>query len=170
MPNLRNTRIFREELLKALGVTADKDVENEGNFKSALLDALGVDHVPQDIANFEKWREKLIDAADNISEGGGGGDFSTAEVTFNLADGALVNFNVANYQIQGDSGMALGANSVFASTPNTVNVILCKGSSMLTFTRISTGYAIKSMSGDIEDVGNNNYIITGDCAITVGAE
>lgn len=119
----------------------------------------------------------LVDASGtavpNKSEGGGGGgesDFSTAELTFNLADGALVNFNVAHYQIQGDSGMALGANSVFASTPNTINTILCKGSSMLTFTRISTGYAIKSISGDIEDVGNNNYIITGDCAITVGAE
>ncbi len=103
------------------------------------------------------------------SSGGGGGgdsDFSTAVLTFVLSEGSSAQFVCANFEIQGDEGMALGENGVFAGARTTFDVILCKGNTMLTLTQYPSGSSI-SISGNIEDMGQDTYLITGDCTITI---
>ena len=103
----------------------------------------------------------------NGEEAGGGGssDFSTAELTFVLASGKTAQFTCPTYQIEGDRGMALGNNGARIGAVN-FSVILCKGNAMLELTQYTSGSNI-STSGDIEDIGNDTYIITGDCTITI---
>ena len=104
----------------------------------------------------------------NGEEAGGGGgssDFSTAELTFVLASGKTAQFTCPTYQIEGDRGMALGNNGARIGNVN-FSVILCKGNAMLELTQYTSDSNI-STSGDIEDIGNDTYIITGDCTITI---
>lgn len=191
-PNLRNTRIFREELLAALGVTDDLDVENEQNFKSALLNALNVEHGYQDIANFEAWREKLIEAADNISEGGGGGggtiDYNMAKLTVKTTapisgpDGiggetyAMIDITPVlpeNYTFTDETPILthVGNRSLNSlTTPVTFDIICGKEGAMLRLTcdRVEVNLANSTYSGDITwNSDNTAFIITGDSEIII---
>ena len=76
--SLRNKKDFREAVLQALDVTDDKDVENEYNFKSAVLEAMGVEFVPADLRDFEIYRAKLVEGIGNMSYGDGGDFWSLA--------------------------------------------------------------------------------------------
>lgn len=108
---------------------------------------------------------EFVSAVNNIS-GGGSSDFSTAVLTFVLSEGKSAQFACANFEIQGDEGMALGENGAFNGGRTTFDVILCKGSTMLTLTNYPSGSNI-SISGNIEDMGRDTYLITGDCTITI---
>ena len=99
------------------------------------------------------------------SSGGGSSDFSTAEVT--VANGVNATFTwgmpiaisdteEGYYTAQSD--MYIEGNSTSSFT-----AILFKGQCYLYAPQGNT----LTISGDIEDDGNNYYIITGSCTITI---
>lgn len=100
MGNLRNNREYREAVLTALGMTEDRDVENGVNFKSALLEALGVEHTRSDVVNFETYREKLVEGVENYSGGGGSSDFTIKTIVKNITTGEIITSPDLNVEAQ----------------------------------------------------------------------
>ena len=96
-----------------------------------------------------------VAVARKLSSGGGGGggssDFSTAEVTVNGAGFIMAAF------INNDN--TIGAVSL---ENETAPIILFKGKANL-----YTEDTVSEISGDIEDAGGGDYIVTGDCTITI---
>lgn len=162
--SLRNKKDFREAVLQALDVTDDKDVENEYNFKSAVLEAMGVEFVPADLRDFEIYRAKLVEGIGNMSSGGGGGgssDFSTAEVTVicNIEDGTTFEGPlIKNDNLQNSQHINNGS--------NTVTCVLYKGVNYSGTYDIDMSTAV--ITGNAEYSSEDDcYIITGDCTITI---
>ena len=60
MATVRNDHDYREMILEALGLEGDFDVENDSNFRGAILTALNIDFVPADLQNFEIYRTLLL--------------------------------------------------------------------------------------------------------------
>lgn len=160
--NFRSTREFREAMLEALGTTQDKDVENEANYKSALLEALGVEHTRSDVVNFETFREKLVEGVTSKSEGGGGSsDFSTAVVTVNGNGGFVA--EVASLTTNGLRGTCFKSPFVDSFT-----VVLYQGKTIMQVIRATPTFSIpESETNIIYDEDNSWYLITGDCTITI---
>lgn len=83
MANYRNEFEFRSGLLNALGVEhSEADAKNEERWRAKMLDGLEVEYNQNDVNQFGLFREKLVEGVENYSGGGGGSsDFSTAQVT-----------------------------------------------------------------------------------------
>lgn len=162
MVNLRNNREYREAVLTALGMTEDRDVENKVNFKSALLEALGVEHTRSDVVNFETFREKLIEGVTNYSGGGGESDFSTAEVTFSGINGTALATMPKIIDSPFDVIMPL-QNEV---TNGTYTIALYKGKTVINLDETDFGENV-TISGDIELLEGTTYLVTGNCTITI---
>lgn len=96
--------------------------------------------------------------------GGGGGDLSTAKVT--IGDDRVSFVICTCDDIPPEYGLPVGG--VVAVTDNTgagvYNVPLYKGGAVGTFNTFS-GTLVTS--GDITELGEDAYLITGDCTITI---
>lgn len=97
MANYRNEFEFRSGLLDALGVEhSEADAKNEERWRAKMLDGLEVEYNQNDVNQFDLFRAKLVEGVENYSGGGSGGggssDFSTAEVT--LVNSANTNLAV----------------------------------------------------------------------------
>ena len=100
--------------------------------------------------------------ARKLSGGGGGGgssDFSTAEVTLNPALGKPIEIAVPYINW---NNLLMSINEPIQEN-DTITVPLYHNSVIAILTSIGS----ISISGDIEDVGEGAYIITGDCTITI---
>lgn len=97
--------------------------------------------------------------------GGGSSDLSTATLTINNIDGPDAKFDVALINTRGFSSGGVPHAPLQGDT-ETVNVILFEGAAMLNIENRPENLNI-TISGNIEDIGNNSYVITGDCTITL---
>ena len=170
--SLRNKKDFREAVLQALDVNDDKDVENEYNFKSAVLEAMGVEFVPADLRDFEIYRAKLVEGIGNMSSGGGGSsDFSTAEVAImvdaGLSDGGGLNGGIANlsegYGFLKNSSIVTMAGASAGETIN-VTAILIEGEAIYS---IIGGVVGNTTGGVSYDPENDTVKVIGDGSITI---
>lgn len=187
----RNFKDFREQLLAALGSSGDHDVENEINFKNALLDALKVEHTMEDVRNFEQYREKLIEGvaksggvtveALNVTENGTyseegkayspvvvdvESDFTTAEVTIiNSTNAGITQSCIAVLEYLGAEAMISQLPPLDPEASLTVDMVLFKGSQII--------YAPEDLTiavtGDITD-DSGELTITGAGTITYTAK
>lgn len=169
--SLRNKRDFREAVLQALDVTDDKDVENEYNFKSAVLEAMGVEFVPADLRDFEIYRAKLVEGIGNMSSGGGGSsDFSTAEVTIiNNRSDMGINFLMPTFMETPFISSTYLSEPIFAHRTVVAPVILYKNKGGIAVRDYDT-YETKpnfAVTGSIEYIGDGEFDITGDGTITI---
>jgi hypothetical protein len=103
------------------------------------------------------------------SEGSGSSNLSTATLTIsNIYGGAPdMKFNAALANVRGFSSGVI-PNAPLDETI-TVNVILFEGTASLIIENKPENLNI-TISGDIEDFGNNMYAITGDCTITLSEQ
>lgn len=90
--------------------------------------------------------------------GGGGGDFSTAEVTVN-GDLSIYDCILPYCADVGAGDMLYCAPYPFAN--DTYAIALYKGQCAVVIEGVA------SVSGNITSMGNNYYLITGDCTITI---
>ena len=107
-----------------------------------------------------------IAIARKLSDGGGGGssDFSTATVTIDSQSGGLVGKLVYGMMTPYFAYSALA--SAWGGDPTEIPIILYQGQIMLV--KDDATLAISSVSGNINyDSGEDLYIITGDCTITI---
>lgn len=99
---------------------------------------------------------------------GGSSDFSTVEVTFVNNSALRFDFSIPNIVDEEEETAALGnIDSAGIGSGVTINVILYKGYCLAALNMISQGTPVVALSGDISDLGNSNYLITGDCTITL---
>ena len=109
-----------------------------------------------------------VAVARKLSSGGGGGssDFSTAEVT--VTDQRISCTFALYVDLPPEIGLpADGAITVVRSEPveaGVANVPLYKGGALAIFT---TNAGTIITSGDITELGEGTYFITGDCTITI---
>ena len=186
MANIRNFKEYRKELLSALGIERGLADVNDKEFKGDILTALGVEYTASDIANFETYRNKLIEGLQNgggasvtvealsVTENGTyseegkayspvtvnvASDFSTAEVT-------LVNTDTETDYID-NLLITLIIDEQLSPTPSpstgVATIPLYKGEITAVYMRADTT--------SISVTGNATYddgviTITGDCTIT----
>ena len=101
--------------------------------------------------------------ADVAVEGGGGGDFSTAEVT--VTDLGLYHIAASHVLVDEEYGLEGSSGDIFSSgtSPETFTIILYKGKGYL-----ATNAPVQSMSGNITyDEDLELYVVTGNGAITI---
>lgn len=103
----------------------------------------------------------------NVEGGGGSSDFSTAQVTVvNNSQSDAFNFIMAvtmtNGGISATTGLALGTP---VGETEVFNVALYKGNAHIQFE--SDEHLVITTSGNISDLGGGNYMVTGDCTITI---
>lgn len=108
----------------------------------------------------------FVSAVNNIS--GGSSDFSMAEVTIvcNIDHSGRVGF-VPRQVEEGELGEGAPAmlyNKLDAAANSTLinKVVLYKGAASLTLDSVPSG-----ISGAITNLSDNDYLITGDCTITI---
>lgn len=71
MANYRNEFEFRSGLLDALGVEhTEADAKNEERWRGKMLDGLGVEYNQNDVNQFDLFRAKLVEGVGNYSGGG----------------------------------------------------------------------------------------------------
>ena len=102
------------------------------------------------------------------SGGGGESDFSTAEVTVNSSTSLMYKLELSNYYDYENTGImspSIASGDIDGSI--ILNTILYKGQAMCIFVPISANTPNISVSGNIQDLGQQTYIITGDCTITI---
>ena len=94
--------------------------------------------------------------------GGGSSDFSTATVT--LVDNTQSGGNIfIPFVIEGDISLAVGQIATQGGDTRTIQAIMYKEKSSAT---VTFGSNI-SVTGNIQDFGEGNYLITGDGTITI---
>lgn len=96
-------------------------------------------------------------------QSGGSSDFSTANVTLTI--GAVTQGSIEGVCLRERGGISQMVTN-YPLQPNATTVIpavLYKGQSRI-HTQFSATIAVE---GNIQQMGNNNYMITGDCAITI---
>lgn len=87
----RNEFEFMSMVLDALGVEYEEaDIKQRERWRGKVLDGWGVDYVVDDLKQFARWRKKCLEGLAKNS--GGGGDFTTAQVTItnNSTDSTMV--------------------------------------------------------------------------------
>lgn len=94
--------------------------------------------------------EQLLDGGG--SGGGGESDFSIATLTFINGDGSVLGA-LANDVDNRSTGNMFN---------NIIKIILYKGQAL-----IEIDGTVESTSGDIEDLGRDGWLVTGDCTITI---
>lgn len=73
--NMRNEFEFMSAVLDALGVDYEEaDIKVRERWRGKVLDGWGVSYIPDDLKQFERWRKKCIEGLSKNSGGGGGGD------------------------------------------------------------------------------------------------
>lgn len=149
----RNFKDFREQLLAALGSSGDHDVENEINFKNALLDALKVEHTMEDVRNFEQYREKLIEG---VAKSGGSGEFTTAVMTF------TVDSNETYQALPHITENGISTENIALTAGSNEIIVPLYNGKLTIFDDFNA--TISKISGDIEFV-DYCYVITGDCTV-----
>lgn len=166
MANLRNEFEFRSALLTALGQEhTEAEAKNEDTWRRKMLDGLGVEYNQNDVNQFGLFREKLIEGITNKSEesgGGGSSDFSTANVT--LTVGTTVNIKGVCIATDDEYGEYLDtAYQIQSADPQVITAVLYKGNSTV---KIQTQGTL-NVSGNIQQLAQGVYNITGDCTITI---
>ena len=175
MTNYRNVFEFRSGLLDALGVEhSEADAKNEERLRAKMLDGLGVEYNQNDVNQFDLFRAKLVEGVGNYSGGGGSSDFSTAEVTINNESGKTIPVIYIQNVIEEN---ALGAGSPSGvinaayniGSTGSIRVPLYKGGALWQIGDELLNYEI-SVSGSATKVSSAIYHITGDCVITISVE
>lgn len=78
MANLRNEFEFKSGLLDALGVEhTEADAKVEERWRAKMLDGLGVEYNQNDVNQFDLFRAKLLEGIEGYSGGGGGTQYTT---------------------------------------------------------------------------------------------
>lgn len=96
-----------------------------------------------------------------LEGGGGGGDFTTANLQIVNQGGYPINLTFATVM---RNTATMGGYTEYTDS-NVLPIILYKGLAGLVVELLSGGNI--SVSGAIESQGDNLYIITGDCTITI---
>ena len=139
--------------------------------KNYMINDKWLDIAKQNIVEVESTDGVIGSVKVNGEEYGGGGgssDFSTAEVTIVNNSSSVFDFIMAT-KINGDEmGLTFGMLShEMIGTGMTTDVILYKGTAGM-FIQKPLGVALTvAISGNIQDSGDGNYIITGGCTITI---
>lgn len=172
---IRNEYDFRGGILTALGqeYTAS-DVRDKETFRQKLLTGLSQEYTQDDIKQTDLFRDKVVTGLSGLASGGGGGDFSTAEVTIDNSNNSkgypeIYGSTVGQVNIGG-----LPPTYEYSSRPDifpsnavqTYTVILYKGKAMIRIPDpTGIGYNVTT-SGNITS-SSSGYIVTGDCTITI---
>lgn len=109
-----------------------------------------------------------IAIAEKLAGGGGGGgssDFSTATVTVVNGISATFTWGMPIATSDTEQGFYIAQSDTYieANSTSSFTAILFKGQCLLYAPQGNT----LTISGDIEDDGDDYYIITGDCTITI---
>lgn len=118
---------------------------------------------------------KVIDEATGqviaeSSGSGGGGDFTTAEVTLKYIDdpGKLVTIIAAAFITDGDISLSIGALGASSDSDISATLILYKGKASLQTADAEFVFSAAESSGDIEiSEDGASALVTGPCIITV---
>lgn len=118
-------------------------------------------------ANKNNWSKIVNSMADNWPEGGGGSsDFSTANVT--MIGG--VSLSASRIMLAEETGAPFDFLMTLAGEPfetdTTIVTALYKGRAIINVASLQFGKTI-TVSGDIENMEEDIYIVTGDCTITI---
>ena len=102
-------------------------------------------------------------------QSGGSSDFSTAEVTIvNNSQSDAFDFIMCvtrtNGGISATTGLVLGTP---VGETEVFNVVLYKGNAHIQF---KEDPLVITTSGNISDLGGDNYMVTGDCTITISSK
>lgn len=106
----------------------------------------------------------------NVEGGGGSSDFSTAQVTVvNNSQSDAFNFvmcvTMTNEGVSATTGLVLGTP---VGETEVFNVVLYKGNAHIQFEASDEEPSVViTTSGNISDLGGDNYMVTGDCTITI---
>lgn len=103
----------------------------------------------------------------NVEGGGGSSDFSTAEVSIQITTETPDAYIAIPTIVTSPTDMILNQqyNTLNSSTAQILTVPLYKGT--LAVTGNSAGEISVNVSGSVEKVGTLDFIITGDCTITI---
>lgn len=103
------------------------------------------------------------------SGGGGSSDFSTAEVTVvsNLSETIKFNIPIAFSSTEEEYYIAHGDVDIEPNSTTLLEAILFKRQCSMYDVQLGYVEHTLNISGNIEDDGDNYYIITGDCTITI---
>ena len=98
--------------------------------------------------------------------GGGSSDFTTAQLTVHVAEGfsGMIGINGAFYGSEGDDAFSYGSEPEIIDEWS-IAVILYKGAALLTVN--DNGSVDIATSGDITDMGDGFYMMTGDAVLTL---
>ena len=158
---IKNEYDFRRELLSALeeDFSSNNEVKDTEIYRQHILHALGQEFDQDDIKQTNNFRAKVVEGVKELVNGGGGGDFSTAEVTVKMEGDGDYDFFYApilkeNYLI--GFGEPEGDQTIFT-------VALYNGTAIAQ-PRIIDGSI--HVSGNIT-LNNDNIIITGDGTVTI---
>lgn len=157
----RNEFEFMSMVLDALGVEYEEaDIKQRERWRGKVLDGWGVDYVVDDLKQFARWRKKCLEGLAKNS--GGGGDFTTAQVTItnNSTDSTMV---VCPNIVEDNGGIALGRANLSVDETKTVTIVLYKGTGYI----LVTGGQVAGCQGDVTADGINGAIVTGDGSFNV---
>lgn len=163
-----------KEIYTALGGDADAEFSLNVEGLKAIFTALGGD--PAEVADLDDIASVCSKIA-TVAKGGGG-DFTTAKMTFiNNSSSAITDFVYAHtteeyntdpytpdghypLMLTGPNGSVLGA-----GTTEVYDVVLYKGKSLLGFPYTSPQIAL-SGSIELSPISSRYYVISGDCTVT----
>ena len=169
---IRNEYDFRGGILTALGqeYTAS-DVRDKETFRQKLLTGLSQEYTQDDIKQTDLFRDKVVTGLSGLASGGGGGDFSTAEVTIHATYGSVSvasQTQLCAYSSLDGLYYIYDMNSDSLMDGQTYTVLLHQGeTSAILLAQIGN----VTTSGNVTAVASGSratrVTITGDCTITI---
>lgn len=147
-------------------VTAEKLNAMERGISDMNADYVPTEWVCGDVIT----AEKLNHMEQGIANGceGGGSDFSTAQVTVNSSTEYGYELQLSNYYDYEDTGVIVpNISSRDIDTSIILDAVLYKGQAMCILRPTGQNTPNVSVSGNIQEVEAETYIITGDCTITI---
>lgn len=175
----KNEYEFRAELLSALINSMQGEevsiptsmVKDTEDYRKGILEALGMEYTDDDVKHTPVFRSKVIDGVKNMSGGGGGGDFSTAEVTIHTTYGSVGIANQTQLCVYSDfDGLyyIYDMNGDGLMDGETYSVLLHQGETSVV---LSAQIQDVTTSGNVTAVASGSratrFTISGNCTITI---
>lgn len=166
---IKNRYEYLSGILEALDVEhTEAEVHNNEVWRSKVLDGMGVEHTYDDINQTDLWRAKVVEGINAMAGGGGSSDFSTATITLQNVGESTTRLSVSmgvcilqNPSLMTGNYIDLMGDPVSGGSTANQKVVLYHGEVNVRF----NAEEIVSVNGNIVDIGNGQYKVTGDCSV-----